>query len=228
MTASVPWPNCGRPSPNTKIEYSFRSKQLHLLCKQVQVEVIYLCRLHVQNIRLRELGVHNFAEILATFEREQVLRHSVRNITLAYSTKIISAYEAIRDKCSFLTQVTENFLSLIKLCPNLESVSVSLLADLASYRGCQIGLFIPCLGHDETRLVRVGGQWRVVAEWERVIRKWFSSFQKGVHYILESTAVWEYSRGCTVHADINIVVSEEEERRAELGARLINATIASI
>lgn len=42
---------------------------------------------------------------------------------------------------------------------------------------------------------------------------------------MENGAIWVYTCGCTALAEIDIVVSDGERRRVDLGARRIKATI---
>lgn len=232
MTASIPLPKTSLSNPNishTRFEYSFGSKQFQLLCHQIRNEVLEVCQSHAQDIWLRELGVSDFDAVLSTFERKEVLRRSARSITLVYSTPILSWDEGIEDRsfdrCSFLTQIIEPFQSLIKLCPNVESVFISLVAKNSSGPQIQFGLYIPCHDRYEIKKVQVDYRWYKVAEWERVIRKYFSILRRGILPVENNIAVWEYSCECVVFADIDITVSDEEKRRAILGARRIDATV---
>ncbi|OBT63128.1 hypothetical protein VE03_07438 [Pseudogymnoascus sp. 23342-1-I1] len=228
MTASVPWTKYGRHMPHTRFEYSFRSKQLQLLCYQIRMEVLELSLWHAQNIWLRELEVVNFDAVLNTFKCRELLRLSARNITLIYSTPILCREGEFKgrsiDPCSFLSQIVEPFVSLIKLCPNVESAFVSLLSDHPTGPQCQLGLFVPCHNRDETIEIEVDNRWYEVAEWEYLIRAQFSSLQNGIQ-LEENIAVWDYSCKCVAYANFDIAVSNEEKSRARQGVRRINATI---
>jgi hypothetical protein len=232
MTASIPSPKTSLSNPNishTRFEYSFGSKQLQLLCHQIRNEVLEMCQWHAQDIWLRELGVSDFDAVLSTFERKEVLRRSARSITLVYSTPILSWDEGDEDRsfdrCSFLTQIIEPFQSLIKLCPNVESVFVSLVSKHLSGPQIQFGLYIPCHDRYEIKTVQVDYRWYKLAEWERAIRKYFSILRKGIPPVKNNMAVWEYSCECVTFAEIVITVSDEEKRRAILGARRIYVTV---
>ncbi|OBT74603.1 hypothetical protein VF21_06377 [Pseudogymnoascus sp. 05NY08] len=222
MTASIPSPKTGPPNPKMShmtFEYSCGSRPLQLLCHQVRNEILEVCQSWVQDIRLCELGVSDLEAVLDTFEHKEVLRLSARNITLFHSTPMLS------DGFSFLSQFIEPFQSLIKLCPNVESVFVSLVLNSPSGSRTQFCLYIPCHDRDEFIEVQVDDQWYKVAEWESIIRLYFNvSFEEiepdGKHGVL-----WIYSCGCVAGAYIDIIVSDEERMCAILGARRINATI---
>lgn len=235
MTASIPLPKTSVSNPNisrTRFKYSFGSKQLQLLCHQIRNDVLEVCQSHAQDIWLRELGVSDFDAVLSTFKHKDVLRHSARSITLVYSSPILSRDEEDGgmhfDRCSF-PQIIEPFQSLIKLCPNVESVFISLVAQNSSGRQIQLGLYIPCHDRNETTSVQVDYRWYKVANWECVIRKYFSTLRKGIGpEEKDNFAVWQYSCGCIAHADVEITVSDEEKRRARLGSRRINVTVKEI
>ncbi|OBT98554.1 hypothetical protein VE01_03631 [Pseudogymnoascus verrucosus] len=236
MTASIPLPKTSVSNSNisrTRFKYSFGSKQLQLLCHQIRNEVLEVCQSHAQDIWLRELGVSDFDAALSTFKHKDVLRHSARSITLVYSSPILSRDEEDGgrhfDRCSFLTQIIEPFQSLIKLCPNVESVFISLVAQNSSGRQIHLGLYIPCHDRNETTNVQVDYRWYKVANWECVIRKYFSTLRKVIGpEEKDNFAVWQYSCGCIAHADVEITVSDEEKRRARLGSRRINVTVKEI
>jgi hypothetical protein len=158
--------------------------------------------------------VSDFDAVLSTFKRNEVLRRSARSITLVYSSPISSWDEGVGgrsfDRCSFLTRIIEPFQSLIKLCPNVESVFVSLVAENSSGRHTRFGLYIPCHDRNEITKIQVDYQWYKVAELERLIRKYFSTLRKGIGPEENNFAVWKYSCGCFAYADIDITVSDEE------------------
>ncbi|KFY90077.1 hypothetical protein V498_06185 [Pseudogymnoascus sp. VKM F-4517 (FW-2822)] len=230
MIASVPWTKSDRPMSDTRFEYSFRSKQLQLLCHQIWGEVLEVSMSHAQDIRLHELGMGNFDAVLTTFKSREPLRLSARNITLVYSTPILSRKGGFKgrsiDRCSFLTQIIEPFLSLIKLCPNVDSAFISLIADTPSDTQSRFGLYVPCRDRYIIGKIQVDYIWYEVAEWERVIRQCFSMLRKGLQPEIERLAIWAYSCSCAAYAHMDIVVSKEEKRRARRGARCIDVKIA--
>lgn len=232
MTASVRSRGTGRPDPDishTRFEYSFGSKELQLLCRQIRNEVLEICQSYSQDLWLRDLGVNDFDAVVSIFERKKGLRRSARSITLVYSTPILSRRGKDRrrstDGCSFLTQIIEPFQYLVKLCPNVESVFISLVADTPSGSRNQFGLYIPCHNRKETKKVQVNDRWYKVAEWESVIRYHFSRLLEGIPLEENNLISWDYSCSCVVSADIMITVSEGEKERARQGARRINATV---
>lgn len=229
MTASIPWVESGHFGSSMGFEYSFNSRQLQLLCRQIRMEVLEICQMHAQDIRLRGLDVDNVEVVLNIFKRQEILRRSARNITLVYSTPMLPRGGRFngrsKDRCSFLTQIIDPFLSLIKLCPNVDSVLVSLVADDPFGYQSQFAMYVPCHDRDETTRIQVNYQWYKVAEWERIIRKHFSLLRKGIQPDMENMAFWVYTCGCNAMAQIDIVVSDGEQRRADLGAQRIKATI---
>lgn len=124
------------------------------------------------------------------------------------------------------SQIIEPFLSLIKLCPNVDSAFISLIADTPSDTQSQFGLYVPCRNRSIIGKIQVDYIWYEVAEWERVICQCFSMLLKGFQPEMERLAISAYSCRCAAYAHMCIVVSKEEKRRARRGARLINVTIA--
>lgn len=204
MTAWIPLSESGATVPYTNLNYSFRSKQLQLTCHQIRNEVIELIQSNPQNICLVDLGVDNFDTVLDIFKEQKCLRHSPHNITLLYSTPILAATPD--DNNSFLSQIVEPFLSLVKLCPNVESIFICLVTIKPCGSPSNFCLYIPCHNRKEEWDHEIAGDQRAVAAWERAVRRHFEMLRDVIQSGFENMATWEYACECMAGARISAVI----------------------
>ncbi|KFZ14918.1 hypothetical protein V502_05851 [Pseudogymnoascus sp. VKM F-4520 (FW-2644)] len=213
MTAWIPLSESGTIVPYTNLNYCFRSKQLQLTCHQIRNEVIELIQSNPQNICLVDLGVDNFDTVLDIFKEKKCLRHSPHHIALLYSTPILAATP--NDNDSFLSQIVEPFVSLVKLCPNVESLFICLVTIKPCGSLSNFCLYIPCHNRKEDwydeidefdEFDEIAGDQRAMAAWERAVRLHFTLLRETIQSGFENMATWEYACECMAGARISAVI----------------------
>lgn len=217
MTAWIPVYESDDPVPYTILKYNFGSKQLQLTCRQIRQEVFQVIQSYPQHIYLCELGVANFDTVLDIFRSQRGLRRSARHITLYYSTPILGATP--NDKYSYLSLITDSFLSLVRLCPNVKSLFISLVTIKPCGNPSKFCLYIPCQDRTENVGYEIAEEWHAAARWEVVVDMEFRSLRQMIQLGLATVAAWEYTCGCYAIGEIEVVVPEKKLARPQIGAR---------